>query len=74
MTTLKILLNSLLVEVDEDLTGVAIEDEAEQELQSALSKAIKVKQKKNRKDPEKVCDVVLYRSLKLRGSASAPFP
>ena len=40
--------------MDEDLTGVAIEDEAEIELQSALTKAIKVKQKKGRKDPDKV--------------------
>ena len=41
--------------MDEDLTGVVIEDEAELELQSALTKAIKVKQKKDRKDPDKVC-------------------
>ena len=43
------------MDVDEDLTGVVIEeDQAELELHSALTKARKVKQKKDRKYPDKV--------------------
>ena len=48
------------MEFDEDLTGVVIEeDQAELELHSALTKARKVKQKQERKNPEKVCLVML---------------
>ena len=49
----------IAVEFDEDLTGVVIEeDQAELELHSALTKARKVKQKQERKNPEKVCFVM----------------
>ena len=48
------------VEFDEDLTGVVIEeDQAELELHSALTKARKVKQKHERKNPDKVSIIVI---------------
>ena len=56
------------VEFDEDLTGVVIEeDQAELELHSALTKARKVKQKHERKNPDKVSIIViiLYRYLSI---------
>ncbi|XP_041353215.1 U4/U6.U5 tri-snRNP-associated protein 1-like [Gigantopelta aegis] len=44
---------------DEDLTGVVVDDEVENELHSALSKARRLKQKKKIKPPDKVVEEVI---------------
>ena len=56
-----VLIVIITVEV-EDLTGVRIdEDEANMELQSALDKARKLKQKKDKLNPDKVSNLISSR-------------